>query len=293
MEERIIDNEREIKIKRKREGDDVVDALAEDGEELPEEEDVVLELPEDEYDEDMVGLTPTQLKEELARREKAKQEAEAECAKLTQAGEEKLQENDFAEAEKFFAQALLHVPESEAAGKGLWTARTKSFLDSEPLFNEEYAEELGSAPEAVRVEVIEFMGEGLKQAREEYRTEAEPLREKVTKEIEERRGPFEANRKYYSLRLKIWLAACVLMLIGIIVSSSFLYSVQGMLVVGLICGFGALCLGCLIAVIIYARKLTVATRYCKANEMLSSTDDGARLEYLEKRLHCLELILGE
>ena len=87
MEERIIDNEREIKIKRKRGVIDAQDALAEDTEVQDEEEEVVLEFPDGEYDEDLVGLTPAQLKEELARRERAKREALDAQTKLMAEGE--------------------------------------------------------------------------------------------------------------------------------------------------------------------------------------------------------------
>ena len=67
MEERLIDKDesRKIKIKHTAEGEDVVDALAPDGEEEAveeEETDYIVELPEEdeEYDEDLVGLTPSQ-----------------------------------------------------------------------------------------------------------------------------------------------------------------------------------------------------------------------------------------
>lgn len=295
MEERIIDNEREIKIKRKRGGDDVVDALAEDGEEVQaEEEELVLELPEDdEYDEDLVGLTPSQLKEELARREKAKKESEAECEKLTLAGEEKLAAGNFREAESFFSQALLYNGESVRAGKGLWLARTENFSATEAFYADGNAEELEGGPEEVRAFVLERTRGELEAAREEYRKEAEPLKEKVEKSQAERRAPFLANKKYYRTRLRICLAAFAACVIGVIVCASMIYSTQGMLPVWLAVGFGASALVCLAFTLFMMRKLLVAHRLCTANERLSSTEEGARLEYLNGRLDCLDLILGK
>ena len=294
MEERIIDNEREIKIKRKREGDDVVDALAEDGDELPEEEDIVLEFPEDdEYDEDLVGLTPSQLKEELARREKAKKEAEAECEKLTLEGEKKLAAGDYDEAETLFTQALLYSGESVRAGKGLWTARTKDFSDDEAFYEEENAEELAEGSEEVRAFVLEHRRASLEAAREEYRKEAEPLKEKVEKDIAERREPFLANRKYYRLRLRICFAAFVACVIAIIICASMIYNTKGMLPVWLAIGFGGLAFICLGFTLYMLRKTLVAQRLCVANERLSSTEEGARLEDLNSRRYCLDLILGK
>lgn len=294
MEERIIDNEREIKIKRKRGGDDVVDALAEDGEGVEaEEEELVLELPEDdEYDEDLVGLTPSQLKEELARREKAKKEAEAECEKLTLEGEEKLAAGNYAEAEIFFTQALMYCW-NENAGKGLWRARTKDFSDTDAFYRDHNGEELAEGSEEVRAFVLEKMGSTLEAEREEYRKEAEPLKESVEKAQAARRAPFLANKKYYRTRLRICLAAFVACVIGVIVSASMIYSTQGMLPVWLAVGFGAAAVICLAFTLYMTRKVLVAHRLCTANERLSSTEEGARLEYLSGRLDCLNLILGE
>lgn len=293
MEERIIDNEREIKIKRKRGGDDVVDALARDGEELPEEEELVLELPEgEEYDEELVGLTPTELKEKLARREKAKKEAEEAQKKLMSEGEEKLAAKEYETAEAFFAQALIYGWNSEA-GKQLWRARTEDFTDTEAFYREHNAEELAEGDEEVRNFVLGKTGKALEAEREEYRKEAEPLREKVEAAMEERRAPFSANKKYYSLRLKICLGALVLCLVWAIVSAGSIYSTAGMLPVWLAIAGGALALVCLGFTVFYWRKSHLAGQLCEANERLSSTEEGKRLEVLEHRLSCLGTIFGE
>ena len=66
MEERIVDkdDERLIRIRRTKDGVDAEDALADEGEE-EQTEDVVFEIPDEEFDEDLVGLTPSQLQREL------------------------------------------------------------------------------------------------------------------------------------------------------------------------------------------------------------------------------------
>lgn len=294
MEERLIDNEREIRIKRKREGVDAEDALAPDEtlEETPEEE-LVLELPEgEEYDEDLVGLTPSQLKEELERREKARKEAEEQCRILTAGGEEKLAAGDYAAAEEQFLQATLYDPASVPAGKGLWRARTRDFEKDEPFFVEENAAELAGAPAEVREFVLEKVSVRLSAAREEARAEAEPLRESVAQKQQERRAPFLANRKYYAVRLLICVLAFVLAAIGAGVSASFLYSVKNSVIpISLAAGFGVLALVALACAAVFARKTLVAHRLCRANERLSATEEGARLEQLETRLRLLGLVL--
>ena len=259
MEERIIDNEREIKNKRRREGVDAVDALADGGEEALPEEELVLELPEEEYDEDLVGLTPSQLKEELERRERALREAREESEKLTLAGAEKLGEGAFEEAESFFAQALTYDPEN--------------------------------AEEEVRAFVKERAGARLEGEREAFRAEERPLREKVEESMEFRRGYFRDNRNYFLVRFGIFFGLFALCLVGAGISASFIYSTRGITPIVLIACFGGAALVMLAVAIVFARKLVVANRLCRENEKLSSTEDGARLAYLQDRLHCLDLVL--
>lgn len=292
MEERIIDNEREIKIKRKRGVIDAQDALAEDTEVQDEEEEVVLEFPDGEYDEDLVGLTPAQLKEELARRERAKREALDAQTKLMAEGEEKLQEKAYADAEIFFAQALVYGENAQASER-LWRARTHDFSETESFYEKTNAEEFALLPEDVRGCVLDRMKERLQTERAEYEAEATPLKEEVESAIASRRGPFLANKAYYLLRFRICLFAFVLCIVGAVISASMIYSTEGMLPVWIAIGFGAAALVCLGLTIAFLRKLFEARRLCVQNDTLSSTEEGARLEYLNGRLECLNLVLGE
>ncbi len=293
MEERIIDREREIKIKRKREGDDAVDALAADEteDEIPEEE-LEIEFPEgEEYDEDLVGLTPSQLKEELARREKALSEAREESKKLAALGEEKLAEGSYDEAESLFGQATVYDIENAEAGKGLWRARTKNFTDYEAFYRAEFAEELSLASEEVRAFVLKEAGERLVAERETYRSEAEPLKEKVEENMERRRGYFRDNRRYYLIRYGIFFALFCACLLGAAISASFLYTTTSIAPIVLISSFGGVALVMAALAIVFSRKLLVAHRLCRENEKLSSTEEGARLAYLQSRLECLAWVL--
>lgn len=294
MEERLIDNEREIRIKRKREGVDAEDALTDDEtpEETPEEE-LVLEIPEgEEYDEDLVGLTPSQLKEELERREKARKEAEEQCRTLTAEGEEKLAAGEYADAEALFLQATLYDPESVPAGKGLWQSRTENFQKDEVFYSDDNATDFAKAPKEVREFVLEKVSARLSAEREQARSEAQPLRESVSQKQEERRAPFLANRKYYFIRFCVCVLASVLMIVGAAVSASFLYSTKNSVVpIALAASFGVLALVALVCVAVFARKLLVAHRLCRANEKLSATEEGARLQEIEERLRLLDLVL--
>lgn len=294
MEERILDDDesRGIKLKRTKDGGtDAVDALAEGeaGEEGAEE--IYVDLPE-EYDEDLVGLTPTQLKEELERRERVKREAREESERLKTSADEKLAEEKFADAELLYAQALVCDGENEAAAKGLWTARTKNFTDAEAVFARGAAEEL-AASAAARALVVEKIGENLKTLRDSYAKEEAEIAPAFEEEQGTRREAFAANRRYYLFRFAAFLCAAVLFAIGIAVSGSFLLRTQGNLPVVLMGVFGGLTLVAVAVAVVYARKLYVASSLYGANEKLSSTETGARVQFLRERLRALDLVFGD
>ncbi len=290
MEERILDDEesRRIKLKRTAEGTDAVDALAEgeDGEEI------YVDLPEEEYDEDLVGLTPSQLQEELEKRERAAREAREESEKRTAQGAEKLAAGEFADAELLFAQALVCDMGNAAAREGLWTARTKNFTDDEVFFREGVAEELGDDEEA-RAFVLPHVKEKFAALRETYAKEEAEIAPGVEEKQQTRREAFAANRKYYLIRFSVFFAVAVLFCIGAGISASFLLRTQSNVPIIMIGVFAGLALAAFAVAFVFARKLYVASRLYGENEKLSSTESGARLEFLRNRIRALDLVLGE
>lgn len=297
MERRVLEEDelRTIKVKRNAEEgiDDVLDPLAEEG---IEDEELIIEIPEpesDEYDEDLVGLTPEQLKAELARREQAEREAMQKRDELIKEGQTRLSEEDFEGAIAFFEQAVLYDSESEEATRGLWLARTRNFTDDTPFYEEETALEVSQANDRTKAFLREQVGERLSVKRAELEAQAAPLREKVTEGQNARRGAFQENRKYYLLRFSIFTALAVAFAVGCAVSASYLVRTTGSApLVCLIC-FAALTFVSLIVALLFSRKLVVAVRLCRANERLSSTEEGAKLEELERTLGCLKSVLDD
>lgn len=296
MEERIIDKDDARKIRVKRDGEggirDAEDELAPENTEETEEE-YLLDLPEGEYDEDLVGLSPSELEQELEKRRKEAEEAAAERDKLLALARSALTKGDYAAAEPLFAQALLYDPESKEAGEGLWTARTRNFSDLDVLLGEEAEEDFSRANDAAKAFVRERVRAPFMEQRKEAEDRAAPLREKVDAAREERRGAFRANRSYYVLRLSLLLAALGLMLIAAAVSASYIVRTLSILPVVLTAVFGALSVILLVPIVLLARKVVVAQRLCRENERLSSTEDGAALEALEEKLQALSLYLGD
>ena len=295
MEERILDDEeaRKIRLKRTKQGEtDAVEDGGEGSEDEALEEEFVLEIPDsDEYDEDLVGLTPSQLKEELERRERMKREARASAEKLAQEGGEHLAKGEFKEAEDLFEQAVLFDEENEAAAKGLWTARTKDFTDLEPLYNTDNAETIEANP-LQRNFVVEKAGEALKAARAEYAKEEGELAPVVGGKMKERRAAFAENLKYYRRRLLIFAWVLAAMVAGAAISGTYILQTQSILPLVFTIVFGILAFGMLVVSVVFIRKVFVATQLCNMNEKLSSTEDGARLVDLRDRLYAIDCILG-
>lgn len=292
MEERIMDEDELRGIKKRRDGaPDDESAAGDESIEYEITEGAASEGEDGEYDEDLVGLTPTQLKEELERREKLREEAHAEALRYRSEGEAAVQREAYDEATGYFEQSL-SVEYDEEVEALYWWARTQGLTSSDALFEREAAREFAEAGETSKKLILDAFGEELRNARIVLLEEAEPLREQVRAGQEARRAPFIANRNYYRLRFVISAVLTILFAIGIGVSASFLLRTQSSLPTILMIVFGALTLIAVCFFLYFSRKLIVASRLCRANEQLASTEEGERLEQLEDALACLDDVLG-
>ena len=299
MEERILDKDESkgIKLKRLKNGatDAVEEGLPGEGEDIDEGEEVLLELPEsdgEEYDENLVGLTPAQLKEELERRERVKKEAQEACVALIAEGEALLKDGAYEKAAELFSQAVYYDPENEQAVQLMWIARTHDFENLEAVYEADYAEGIAGS-ELQRTFILSRAGEALKKARAEYIRAEKELAPVVESKQAERREAFGQNRRYYKKRLTLFAGLCLAFLIALFVSADNILRTQSVLPIVFTGIFGALAFAALVVAIVCLRKLYVATQLCDANERLSATEDGARLEDLRGRLYALECILGK
>ena len=298
MEERIIDEEigRKIRVKKLQDGTtDVVDELAEsesangaDGAENVEngevsEEEFAFELPEmEEDDEDLAGLSP---EEALAlRQKKAEEEAarRAEYAALVATGEEQLTAGDFAAAEVTFEKALLLDDEATAASVGYWRAKTEDFENPDVLIDE-YLEsgfenlEFDLGYQATEIIKAEFKAKFARRYNELV-AEEEPLKEKVLGAQERRRAILKPRRKKSAIAFGISSAAFVGSL-----AATAVFAMKNFTVKGDAYMLPTIIAGAVSAVVfgvfgVFTNKFVNACRIYRANEKLSSTDDGARLE---------------
>ena len=307
MEERIIEDEgRTIKVRRNALGgiEDATDGAlpeggAAEGASSPDagpggtEEDVefAVDFPEEEYDEDMVGLTPSQLKRAQEERERARREAEEARDKLIAEGKKALSSLDYAAAEKCFSQALTYDEECVEALLGVWESRTQGFTDDSPFFIEENAEKFAGMSEEVRSSILERVGSRLQDARQGILEEMRPLKAAVEEAREARRGALDANKRYYLVRTAAFGIAAVLFLALMGVFSAFLLRTSGSWPAVCMAVFGGLALLCLIFLVVFLRGLVFALRLSHDNEKNEGTEDGRRLALLEREEHCLRLVL--
>ena len=293
MEERLIDKDELRGVKRKRTDgeEDAVDALSSDAA-APEEEgeEYALEFGGEEYDEDLVGLTPTQLKEELERREQLRAQAHAESEKHAAEGERLFAAGDYPAAAEAFRAALTYEMSAQTEER-VFASVTENYTSAAPLLERASAEEFSVAEQEVREKVLGIFGGELRAERARAEGEAAPLRERVHAAQAERRAPFAANRSYYLVRFLVSLGALLLFAVGIAVSAGYLLRTRSDLPTVLVIVFGVLAFASFCLLVVFSRKLLVAVRLCRENERLSSTEEGARLAVLEEKLACLALVL--
>ena len=247
---------------------------------------------EDGYDEDLVGLTPSQLEEELAHRAQLRAAAHAEAVKLRAEGEEAVRRKAYDEAAELFGQSLASEYDEEVETL-FWWARTDGLSSSDVLFDREAAQEFSEAGDLAKKLVLDAFGEELRNARAVLLEEAAPLREQVRAGQEERRAPFVANRRYYRVRFAVFAVLTVLFAAGIGVSAAFLLRTPTNIPTVLMIVFGVLAAVSCGFFLFFSRKLIVASRLCAANEKLASPVAGARLAQPEAALFGLGRGRGE
>ena len=287
MEERIIDDEygRGVRLKKTKDGYvDVTDAEAETENTEEEGEEAVFEFPTfdtDEYDEDLVGLTPEEAEARLKQKEEEAAQRKADYERYCKEGDELLETGSFRAAELKFEKALALDEEASEASLGYWRAKTSNFTDPDVLISE-YAK--------AGVESLEHdLGE---KATENLKKEYKDVFEKRVKELSEEEAPLSqsvqekqaARRVVLKDRVKrstiAFLAALIptaamLVLTIVFGLSNFTTRENTFVLPTVLCGAGFLIF--FIAFIVFANKWINNLRMRAANERLSSTSDGARL----------------
>lgn len=250
----------------------------------------VMPPQEGEVDEDLVGLTPSRLKEELARRQAEEERAKKEYERLLLAAREKRGAGDFRGAVSLYQHAAAYG-EGDEAEIELWAAYTEDYTSAECFLEKGVAKKFARASKAAREEVIAHMGSKIRAESEEAEAAAAPLRTEVEAGMASRREAFSVNRRYWAVRFFIAFLAFAAMLVGVAVSGSMLYSRPDILMPVLLAVFGVLSFLTFLVVSFFGHKYYVARRLATDNEKLSSTEKGRELAAYEKKIALFTLAL--
>ena len=299
-EERIVEDEfgRKVKIRKTKEGVDVTEEVT-DGEEVEEEVELSLEIPEEEEDdEDLVGLSP----EEAAALKKQKAEAaERRKKEYDQAiidGNALLDAGEYEAAEKKFEEALQLDEIATEASVGYWRAKTENFQKPDVLI-EEYLEagieslEYDLGLEATDIVKADFRAVFEKRL-EELKEEEKPLAEEVE-------GKQERRHEILSSRLRMRtitaVVALVPMLLCILMSAVFGMQITttrdatGYIVATAVMGGAAFLL--FLVFLVCLNNFLNALRIYRKNENLASTEEGVKLLQVRAYMELCEALLSE
>lgn len=309
MEERIIDDEyaRGIRLKKTKNGYvDVTDELAENAdsetsgaetqaengenaenaefEELVDGEEAVFEFPvfeTDEDDEDLVGLTPEQAAEVRQRKAEEAAKRKADYERACAEGEKLLKTGSYRAAELAFEKALSLDDEATDASVGYWRAKTSDFTEPDVLIGE-YAEagiesleyDLGyRATQTIKRDYAEVFRTRVRELTEEE----EPLAAKVEEKQANRRVVLTERIKRCTIAfLASAIPTAALLALTIVFGLKNFTTRENTYVLPTVllgAGFAA----SFIAFMVCTNKWLNALRMRRANEKLSSTEEGARL----------------
>lgn len=287
MEERIIDDEygRGVRMKKTEDGYvDVTDATLDTEEEGDE---IAFEFPvleTDEDDEAIAGLTPEQAMEVIRKREEEARRRKEAYDTACSEGEALLAEGDFAGAEKTYERALKLDDEAEEASVGYWRAKTANFTNPDALVAE-YAD--------ASIESLEFdLGYN---ATERIKTTYKAELEKRYLEICEEEAPLAVavetkqtkRREILKARLSRATTAFVFatlpmatLLVLTIVFGAKMFSTPDNTYVLPTILLGVAFFVAFIVFMVFTNKWINVLRIRRANEKLTATEDGARLQKL-------------
>ncbi len=251
-------------------------------EEEGEGEEVTFEFPElEEDDEDLVNLTPEEAIALRKKKEEEEAQRKADYKRFCEEGEELILSGSFKAAELKFEKALPLEENAWEAAVGYWRAKTSDFANPDALMDE-YLEtgyeslenDLGEdATEAIRARYKEMFARRLAELSEEEG----PLEKEVLGKQEKRRAVLKkriaaARAKFIGAALPTAVFLVLAIVFGYLITTRndglFLY---------LTIACAALFAVSFVAFGVFTNRFVNARRINRANEDLSSTEEGERL----------------
>ena len=252
----------------------IVEGLEKTLESLSEEEgteEVTFEFPElEEDDEDLVNLTPEEAIALRKKKEAEEAQRKADYKRLCEEGEELLVSGSFKAAELKFEKALNLAEDASEAAVGYWRSKTSDFSDPDALMEDYLGED-------ATLRIKERYKDVFVRRLAKLREEEAPLEEEVTKKQENRRAILKKRISSTKKKFIGTLLPTVIFLILAIVFVTMITTRKDGLFVYLTTGAGILFAGFFVAFGVFTNKFVNALRMNRANEDLSSTEDGEKL----------------
>ncbi len=277
MEERMIDDDikKNLRLKKTDDGYEEVDDDALDGEVMFE----VTDLEED--DEELAGLSPEEAIEYRKRKAEEAAERQAEYERLCKEGALLLETGSFKAAELKYENALDLDKEAKDASVGYWRAKTADFTDPDALVEEYYEAgyenlEYDLGYDAV-MEIKEKFKPVFKRRMDELTGEETALNETVVEKQTERREILNARAKKAWLWFGVTFVPTLVTLILAIVFGTKILSTPDGRYIAPTAVFAGVFVAFFIAFGVMTNKLLNVMRIRRANEKLSSTEDGREL----------------
>lgn len=307
MEERIIDDElkRGVRLRKTKDGYvDVTDELAEDqtdGEATETGEDdegteILFEFPDlEEDDEELAGLTAEEAAEIRRRREEEAAERKAEYERAVGEGKRLLATGSFKAAELKFEKALKLDDEAQEASVGYWRAKTSDFTEPDALV-EAYVEsgyetleyDLGfRAVDEIKSKYRDVFARRV----EELSAEEAPLEKVVEEKREQRRVILKERMKKSVLWFVVsMIPALAALILTIVFGAQILSTPDGRYIAPTVT-FAVVFVVFFIGFGIATNKLINTSRINRANEKLTSTDEGKKLVRVREYKELYERLL--
>ena len=302
MEERTVDDEygRGIRLRKTADGYvDVTDELAKDTDgEYEDAEEISFEYPvleTDEDDEDLVGLSPEEAAKLRREKEAAEEKRKADYAQACKEGEVLLETGSFKAAELKFEKALNLDEEATDACVGYWRAKTADFTQPDVLI-EEYAEagieslefDLGiAAVDKIKQKYREVFKSRIRELDEEEK----PLQAEVEEKRAKRREVLSKRLKRSTLVFCIAAIPTVALLVLTLLFGMKNFTTLGDEYITPTIVFAVAFFVCFIAFILVANKWINDFRIRRANERLTSTEEGRRLLKIRSYKELYECLL--
>ncbi len=299
MEERLIDDQVGRKVRMKKTEEGYIDVTDEMLEEESYEDEISFELPmlsEDKDDEDLVGLSPQEAAELLRQKAAAEQARKDEYERLCTEGDKLLETGSFKAAELKFERALSMDEKATAATVGYWRAKTNDFEEMEGLVGE-YAEEgvenleFDLGYEAIALLKENFRGK-FSAGYKKVKAEEETLYAKVKEGQDRRRSLLKTRRKNWAIPFAVGCVVTVALIVALIIFGMKNFTVSDDRYVLPTIILGVVFVVEFIAFGVVTNKFVNACRICSANERLSATEDGARVEALRQQMEIYEYLLA-